>query len=271
MKNHIVYLSFILATIVACDKIEQEDFLIAEGGGGVVVDTSTFVKKVLIEDFTGHTCQNCPEASEEIHTLQQIGAYQGNVIAIAIHSGFFSDVNSTFTTDFTTNEGTEIHDFFGIGSYPKGMVNRKGFTTTTHLLDYPLWGSAVADLISEEPEIGIKMSVENSTIIIDAKLLAGLSDELKLVVVLTENKIIDKQLVEGIGVVDDYEHNHVLRKSLNGTWGQTVQLNTSSFETYSFDYTLDPSWNETNTNAVAYIYSEASKEVLQVEELHLIE
>ena len=48
MKNYIVYLSFILATMVACDKIEQEDFLIAEGGGGVVVDTSTFVKKVLI-------------------------------------------------------------------------------------------------------------------------------------------------------------------------------------------------------------------------------
>jgi hypothetical protein len=271
MKNYIVYLSFILATIVACDKIEQEDFLIAEGGGGVVVDTSTFVKKVLIEDFTGHTCQNCPEASEEIHTLQQISAYQGNVIAIAIHSGFFSDVNPTFTTDFTTDEGTVIHDFFGAASYPTGMVNRRGFNSTAHLLNYPEWGSVVADLISQEPEIGIKMSVENGTINIDAKLLEGLNDELKLVVVLTENEIIDKQLVEGQGVVEDYEHNHVLRKSLNGTWGQTVQLNTSTFETYSFDYTLDPSWDETNTNAVAYIYSEASKEVLQVEELHLTE
>ena len=119
MKNYIIYITFILATLVACDKIEQEDFLITDGEV-VVVDTSTFVKKVLIEDFTGHTCQNCPEASEEIHTLQQINAYTDRVIAIAVHSGFFSDVNPTFTTDFTTNEGTVIHDFFGVSSYPRG-------------------------------------------------------------------------------------------------------------------------------------------------------
>lgn len=270
MKNYIIYLSFILATLVACDKIEQEDFLIANDSEEEVVDTTTFVKKVLIEDFTGHRCQNCPEASEEIHTLQQINAYTDKVIAIGIHSGFFSDLAPpNFTTDFTTDEGTTIHDFFGATSYPTGMVNRRGFNSTSHLLNYPEWGSVVADLISQEPEIGIKMSVENGTIIVETKLLKELNDELKLVVILTENKIIDKQLVEGQGVIEDYEHNHVMRASLNGAWGQTVELNTTDFETYSFDYTLDPSWVETNTNAVAYIYSESSKEILQVEEIHL--
>jgi hypothetical protein len=270
MKNYIIYLSFILVTLVACDKIDQEDFLIADGGGGSVVDTTTFVKKVLIEDFTGHRCQNCPEASEEIHTLQQINAYTDKVIAIAIHSGFFSDLAiPTFSTDFTTSEGTAIHDFFGAASYPTGMVNRRGFNSTTHLLNFPEWGSVVADLISQEPEIGIRMSVENGTIIVETKLLKELSDELKLVVILTENKIIDNQLVEGQGVVEDYEHNHAMRASLNGAWGQTVELNTSNFETYSFDYTLDPSWVETNINVVAYIYSESSKEIIQVEEIHL--
>lgn len=268
MKNYIIYISFILATLVACDKIEQEDFLIADSGGEVV-DTTTFVKKVLIEDFTGQTCQNCPEAAEEIHTLQSISSYENKVIAIAIHAGFFSNTNNTFTTDFTTDEGTAIHDFFGATSYPIGMVNRIGFNSTSHLLNYPEWGSAVADLISQEPVIGIKMSVENGTIIVETKLLKEVSDELKLVVVLTENNIIDKQLAEGQGVIQDYEHNHVMRASLNGAWGQTVELNITSFETYSFDYTIEPSWVETNTNAVAYIYSETSKEILQVEEIHL--
>jgi hypothetical protein len=150
------------------------------------------------------------------------------------------------------------------------MVSRRGFNTTTHLLDFPGWGEAVADLINLEPEIGIKMSVENGAVKIEAKLLQEVNDELKLVVVLTEDKIIDNQLDEVLGMITDYEHNHVLRTSLNGTWGQTVALNISSFETYSFDYSLDPSWNESNVNAVAYIYSETSKEVLQAEEIHLI-
>ena len=268
MKNYIIYLSFILTTLIACDKIEQDEFLL--DGGGVEIDTTTFVKKVLIEDFTGHTCQNCPQAADEIHTLQQISAYQGKIVAIGIHAGFFAETNTNFPNDFRTPEGTEVHDYFGVASYPKGMVSRRGFNTTTHLLDFPGWGEAVADLINLEPEIGIKMSVENGAVKIEAKLLQEVNDELKLVVVLTEDKIIDNQLDEVLGMITDYEHNHVLRTSLNGTWGQTVALNISSFETYSFDYSLDPSWNESNVNAVAYIYSETSKEVLQAEEIHLI-
>jgi len=270
MKNYFIYLSFILASIIGCDKIEQEDILI--GDGGPIIDTTTFVKKVLIEDFTGHTCQNCPEAAEEIHTLQGISSYENKVIAIAVHAGFFSNTNNTFTTDFTTNEGTEIHDFFEVESYPKGMINRGGYNNTTHLLDYPQWAGSVANLIEQDPEVAIKINAENgSSIIIETKLLQEVSDELKLVVVLTENNIIDKQLAEGQGVVEDYEHNHVLRKSLNGAWGQTVELNLTSFETFTFDYTLENSWVETNINVVAYIYSETSKEVLQVEEIHLTE
>ena len=268
MKNYIIYFSFILTSLIACDKIDQDEFLLA--GGGVEIDTTTFVKKVLIEDFTGHTCQNCPEAANEIHTLQQISAYQDKIVAIGIHAGFFSGTNASFPTDFRTTEGTEIHDYFGVASYPKGMVSRKGFTTSTHLLDFSSWGVAVADLIDSEPEIGIKMSVENNTVLVEAKLLKEVNDELKLVVVLTENGIIDKQLDEALGIINDYEHNHVLRTSLNGTWGQTVELNVSNFETYSFNYSLDPDWIETNVNAVAYIYNETSKEVLQAEEIHLI-
>lgn len=71
--------------------------------------------------------------------------------------------------------------------------------------------------------------------------------------------------------MENYEHNHVLRKSLNGTWGQTVELNSTNFQSFNFDYVIDNSMVETNTNAVAYIYNESTKEVLQVEEIHLIE
>ena len=49
---------------------------------------SSFTKKVLIEEFTGHRCTNCPAAAKEISAIQNI--YGDQVIAIAIHpSGGF--------------------------------------------------------------------------------------------------------------------------------------------------------------------------------------
>ena len=51
MKKYIFLLSVALFGIIGCDKIEPEDFLI-DGSGNGVVDTTTFVKKILIEDFT---------------------------------------------------------------------------------------------------------------------------------------------------------------------------------------------------------------------------
>lgn len=267
MKKYIFLLSVALFGIIGCDKIEPEDFLI-DGSGNGVVDTTTFVKKILIEDFTGHTCQNCPEASDEIHTLQNISAYQGKVYAVAIHSGFFSTTNATFTTDFTTEEGDDIHDFFELSSYPKGMVNRIGYPNA--LLDYAEWGNAIANLISQEPELAIKLSVENNTIVVEAKKLQEINDELKLVVMITENNIIDKQLAEGQGIIEDYEHNHVLRSTLNGAFGQSVELNTTNFESFSFNYQIDSEWIEANCNVLAYIYDDNTKEIIQVEEIHLI-
>jgi hypothetical protein len=267
MKKQLIYLSILFLAFSGCDKIESDDFLIS-GSGNNNLDTTTFVKKILIEDFTGQTCQNCPEASNEIKTLQYISAYDGKIIAIAIHSGFFSETNNTFTTDFTTPEGDIIHDFFDIASYPKGMINRTGYPSNA-LLDVPEWSEKVASLIGQEPNIGIKLKKENNTIIVEAKKLNNnITGVLKLVVVITENNVIDKQLVEGIGVVEDYEHNHLLRKTLNGAWGQTIELS-SEYNSFSFDYTLNDDWVESNCNVVAYIYNDQTKEIIQCEEIHL--
>ena len=34
---------------------------------------------------------------------------------------------------------------------------------------------------------------------------------------------IDKQ-IDGSELIEEYEHNHVLRKVINGTWGSNIQL-----------------------------------------------
>ena len=89
-----------LATLafVACSHIDEEDRLI-------YVKPAAAQRCVLLEDFTGQRCINCPKANDEIHALQeQYGA--DTVIAVAIHSGPLGFCAHT-ATDEKSYEGVE--------------------------------------------------------------------------------------------------------------------------------------------------------------------
>ena len=60
------------------DLDEQERF--------VYIKPADAARKVLIEDFTGQRCPNCPKATDEIHHLQETYG-EDNIIAVGIHSG----------------------------------------------------------------------------------------------------------------------------------------------------------------------------------------
>jgi len=64
----------------SCDVIDQPF------KGNVQDTTSTQQQRnVLIEDFTGHRCKNCPKASKAIEAL--VDAYGSRIIGLAIHAG----------------------------------------------------------------------------------------------------------------------------------------------------------------------------------------
>jgi hypothetical protein len=77
----------------------------------------------------------------------------------------------------------------------------------------------------------------------------------------------------------NYEHRHVLRVSMNSSWGDTtfagnIVVNDSTSHTYTL--TLNSGRNENKCYVVTYIYdddplSATYKEVLQVEEEHIVE
>ena len=64
----------------SCDVIDQPF------KGNIQDTTSTQQQRnVLIEDFTGHRCKNCPKASKAIEAL--VDAYGSRIIGLAIHAG----------------------------------------------------------------------------------------------------------------------------------------------------------------------------------------
>lgn len=258
-KTYYLLLSlFILSLTFSCDVIEKDNFTDPEA------DFAWVGKKVLIEDFTGYKCTSCPQASSELKTIEEL--YPGKVVGIAIHAGFFAQPSGDFVTDFRTTEGNELADFFEPEVFPIGMINRQGYPQNV-LLNYTDWASIVGEQLLQVPTIDLSISEENNSVIIQARRLSESNNSLGLVVCITEDSIIYKQ-IDGSELIEEYEHNHVLRKVINGTWGSNIQLS-STLSTYIYDYNLEDSWMRRNCNIVAFVYDNSNKEVLQVEKIHL--
>ena len=286
MKKYLILLSSILI-ITSCDVEE----------GPFITDYNAYInpdKKVLIEDFTGHLCPNCPNAARELEAISDI--YPGQIIGVAMHvtTSFARPYTAdapNFQYDFRTKWGKEIDESFGISptGLPRGMVNRIGFPEN-HRLGKDEWASNVANELKKEIEFKISISSDSTSISVTSEAQKNINGEYSLVVCLTESDIINWQK-DGQNNVEDYIHKHVLRTilmdqglSTSTTYNsrqqieKTINYDLTSLEEFNINYSINTAefgngnagdWNASNMSVIAYIYNATTKEILQVEEAHL--
>ena len=237
-------------------------------------------RKVLIEDFTGHRCNNCPKASDAIKAIEQNQA--GAIVAVAMHAGpanFIDPDPPTYPTDFRTSEGDELEEFFNVTFLPAGMVSRTDFNAqASHLKIFTGWASEVATLASEAAPcaIDLELAYDSQSRQIcgraSTRFFSDRSEPLNISLWLTESKIIAPQKMPDNSAKPDYEHNHVFRTALNSAFGQSLQTgNTLAGDVYTTDFsmTLDTSYVRENCHLVAFVTNTATEEVLQVTEVDL--
>lgn len=69
----------------------------------------------------------------------------------------------------------------------------------------------------------------------------------------------------------DYEHNHVFRAAINGTWGSDpFSIDENEEEILENSYILNEKWKPENISIVAFVYHAQSDEVLGVTEIKII-
>jgi hypothetical protein len=245
-------------------------------------------RNVLMEDYTGHRCNNCPQAAEIIHDLQ--GTYGARVVAIAIHASefFAGPINlpeGPYSTDFRTTEGNDWDNEFGISGFglPGGMINRQN-DGGVFALGREQWDQKIMEALEPEPEalINISHSYDSVTRLIDATIeISALADlanaPYMLTVVLTEDSIVDWQQDNRLADpnIPNYVHNHVLRANFNGTWGNNIgggnTLTAGQALSSNQSLTIDTEFVDKNCNIVAFVYRDDTKEVIQAQYVHLIE
>ncbi len=249
------------------------------------VDCEAGNRKVLIEDYTGHGCVNCPGAAVVAHELQEL--CEDRIIIMAVHAGYFASTDafgSDYTYDFSTEAGNEWNNFYAVLGNPKGMVNRidggVGVVTVPEK-----WGAKVAAQL--EVPADIELSISNSfnasekklTTTVSGQFISAISGNFKLVVCVTENNIVKPQKNNDseIGDVPDelnYVHQHALRTAVNGPWGQEIASgDVPNGRDFSKTYTqvFGDDWVPEYCNVVAFIYQESDKSILQVEDESVIE
>ena len=296
IKNLIIAAGLI--SLASCDKINSpyRQEIIVQDFCATGIDDSIPNKKVLVEDYTGHTCGYCPDAGIYLNdTLKEI--YQHCIVVVSVHAGFFAGTCPTaiscphpspplpsdaFTTDFNTSVGSAWNTFFAITGNPKGMIDRIDYPNSTHSKTYPAWAPAIASQLELPAKAKLKISnTYNSTnrnlsVSVESEFTESISGEYKLQVVITEDSLYDWQqwYFHTPQYVPDYLHRHVLRDGLNTTWGETlVTGNTSSGTTITknYNYVINNDWIDSHCNVVAFIYDAATYEVLQAEEAAVIE
>jgi thiol-disulfide isomerase/thioredoxin len=244
-------------------------------------------RKVLVEDYTGHKCGNCPAAADTLRYLEN--KYEGKIIPLAIHAGFFAAVSTSYPTDFRNTVGNAYDTEFGISSAgnPNGLINRVGYGSGGFIKAYTLWESEIVQMLTTAEKFEIKIkntftsSNNNLNTAVTVKSLANNGGHYKLVVLLSEDSIIAEQLdyrLQGNQVRSNYEFNHVLRGAINSTWGDQIfssgaVINDSIVKSYS-NYTINTNYNPSKCHVIAYVYdadpsSPTYYEVLQVEEKYV--
>ena len=255
----------------SCDVIDQPF------KGNVQDTTSTQQQRnVLIEDFTGHRCKNCPKASKAIEAL--VDAYGLRIIGLAIHAGpgNFTNTNTDYPTDFTTPEGKAIQNFFGTNFLPVGMVNRENWTASGngHWSPYTNWPTLSSEAIDSTLRIALEASagVNNGNLEVSAQGLPqmGLLHDLNIAVLIKESNIVSPQLMPDDTRDSNYVHMNVLRDYVTDTWGES--FGTSPMlpgDTLSGNYSIawNTDWVQSNAAVVVYVFNPSNYRILQVIEI----
>lgn len=286
MKSTYKYLVLALAVFAfigftGCDEISPP---YTKDKGPVDTTTNKAVRKVLIEEYTGFRCGNCPAAAEIADSLKI--NFAGKIISLRVHSGPYALPKGTHTYDFRTTEGNELDNFFKCSKAgnPNGMVSRTGYSSDYIFREYK-WEEIAKRLMALQPRLTINLSVNyNSstreiTVISRLKYLQAGSPDDNLVLYIVEDSVVNYQLDDSKNPPDinDYVHNDILRGSVSGTFGEQIDptgLKAGDTITKVNRYTIPSTkdWRTNKLKIIAFVHDAGKTyEIYQVEEKGLNE
>ena len=255
------------ASGVAQDFTNPVNYTVTAQNGTTAVYTVTVVveggdveptgKTVLIKDFTGARCVNCPAAAEYAHNLQhQLDA--DHIFIMSVHAGYLAQPIGSFP-NFLTEEGTEWYN--NHDSNPLFAVDHVALTDGNTFNEGQIDAPVTAALEEEQTfEIVVDRQFEEASrhlqVNVQAIALVDFDGEFYITACLVEDHITGWQTTPA-GVDKEYDFRNVFRGTLNGAYGEAFEeYHVDSDDTFFFSYSTDinADYNADECYLMVYVY-----------------
>lgn len=250
------------ASFSACNQIGEDERKV-DYEGSVSSD-----RYVLLEDFSGVKCVNCPTAVGQAHNLTEF--YGENVILVAYYPQNPASLTMPYLNnpDLRTEVAQTYATAYALQQLPNGLVNRTGGAK-----NYPEWASAVTGFILDSTNYarlsgkawrgeGLEVNVEIEGNFVENYTKTG---EIGILAMVIEDSIVAEQLTPA-GSDAGYVHNHVFRMLFSDVWGDKV-LNEKPEKgtdfTQAYRATVSEAWRSEKLSVVAALVNMRSREVIQ--------
>ena len=257
LQNTLLNLGFLLSLsllLTSCDEIPP-----------LITDCQT-QRVVLIEEFTGVKCVNCPTGSEKLGQLLE--QYGEQLAVVSIHTGFFSVPYNNSPEDFSTEAGRNLDALLGpVTAYPSAIINRRVFSSENERpLGVNSWAGYIASELCEEPPFLLQIVNQYDSltrrlgveVLISPRTGGKAEARLALSVMLLEDGVIAPQATLQ-GVNQTYVHKHILRAMLSSVQGNAVyEVGTDLAQRQErFNFTLAEHWQAKSCRIIAFIHHQS--------------
>lgn len=225
-------LSVLLVVLMTClMQVDAQDF----------VSTEPQKKNVLIEEFTGRGCPNCPDGHIIANAIHN--SYPDRVCLVSVHSQ--SGQSPQSYPNLNTPLSATIFSAFDGSSIPTAVINRstaekQGRTSWSALAGEELTKDAIVNV---DGVVMIDEATRMATIIVEAYYTGDSESSTNyLTIYMVQDNILGfqsnasnnpSQVIDGT-----YSHMHVLRSVVTPTWGDEITTTTAGTlvkETYSYE------------------------------------
>ncbi len=289
MKN--TWLIILLTTSVSlilssCKEVGPDITL--KNNKNVVADT-TYIespvalpeqKNVVIEEFTGVRCPNCPQGHQIITAIKAANA--GRIVAVSLHPINSLGAPYSFSAqDFRSQKAQDLFDYLGqIGLEPAAGIDRVKFASETAiLLEKSKWTNYVNQQMAIAAPVNVLLETNYDsvtrllTVAVELHYTQTVTEENRLTVALTESNIVTAQL-NGSVIDTFYTHKDIMRDFLTALTGDAHNTTTEAGRVIRKTYqrTLDPLWKPENMHVAAYVHQfQTVKNIYQGKEKEIID
>lgn len=310
MKKIIVLTAILATVIISCDKVKNayppksggnstldwslypdgdSAYYVSQGLWPTFTQNTNTLTNVLIEDFTGHRCFNCPNAAAVLHNLED--ANPGRVFGVGVHtspvgmSSFQEEELPDYPTILYNNFAFEIGIHFGskpgtgfVGN-PNGTVNRQ-LNGTDNTSAPATWSSKTTVELNKPLRVNIQSranyfaSTRGSFLHVEVdKVDNNLTNPLAIVVYVCEDSLVGPQLMPDLTRNVNYVHRDILRDCIDGqAFGRNLtvaDLDTNGKYRVNYSYALPAQYDVDNMHYLIYVYDKVTEEIYQVIEQDL--